>query len=358
MQEKVERIWVLLAKQKSGEATVEERAELNRLLAEDESVLYAEDILDKFWKAPLRPQAGAQRNRQWDRIALRLQQQKSRQLRHRWAWTGAAAMLLVLLALTVYVYQQRPGDPEGATAGISNIATPPDARSKIELPDGSQVWLNEGSRLVYDSKTFGRSDRKVRLEGEAYFEVKKSAGQPFMVSVGEVCIRVLGTAFNVNAYKENQQVEATLISGKIAVSTRQAPGKRIVLQPHESVVIATPLPGGRRSPDALKVPVLQKSRLTPADLARATRWIRHPMLFDNQSFLHIARRMEERYQVRIRFKKEGLKNLHFSGVLNDESLQEALEALQLSQPFDFYQQDSILWIDQKKEPKDRKPRIR
>lgn len=347
-----QRIWTLLAKRKSGEASADELEELRALLEENESVLFSEDILDKLWDAPLRANTGAQSSAHWSKIEAAIQVKKRKRKQLKW-WLSAAA-ILILLGLSFYFNQgpQKNNVVQEKLSGLNNIATPADTRLKIELPDGSTVWINEDSRLTYNSKTFGTSEREVFLQGEAYFEVRPNAKLPFSVHADQMNITVLGTSFNVKAYKKDKTMEATLISGQIAVTINNNPRKEIMLRPEEKIIISKVRPQKIKQiinePISYKVIKVEKDE---AGLVKATDWMRHRRLvFDNASFETIASRMEKWYGIPIRFAEDSLKHLHFSGIIEDETLSEALTALQLSQHFNFYQTDSIVWIGKNNHP--------
>lgn len=344
-----ERIWILLARKKCGEASSRELEELNILLKENETVLSSEDILDRLWKKSIKIKTGNQSHESWGSIEAAIQ--KKRNKRQQFKWGCCAAAIMVLLGLTFY-FNQRPQKytaTEKVLSAVNNIATPEGARTKIELPDGSVVWVNEGSRLTYNSTTFGISGRDVFLEGEAYFDIHKNAKLPFVVHADQVDIRVLGTTFNVKAYKDDKTIEAALISGKIAVYMKNNREKKIILKPDEKIVISKALPEIKRvinNNRSFKILKIEKDK---AGLAKATAWIRHKQMdFDNEPFEQIIEEMEKRYRVKILFANDSLKQLHFSGIIEDETLMEALRALQLSQHFNFYQKDSIVWIGKHK----------
>lgn len=102
----------------------------------------------------------------------------------------------------------------------------------LALADGSRVYMNAETRITFPVD-FRGVERRVRLEGEAYFEVAKDASKPFVVETGDVEVRVLGTEFNVRAYKGEREVAATLVEGRVAVSDSVthrviAPGEQAV----------------------------------------------------------------------------------------------------------------------------------
>lgn len=106
---------------------------------------------------------------------------------------------------------------EAADAGFNTISTPRGREFHLELPDGSHVWLNAESSITYPTVFLGGS-REVKVSGELYFEVTKDAAKPFIVKVDDkMQVRVLGTHFNINAYRDNGLTKTTLIEGAVEV---------------------------------------------------------------------------------------------------------------------------------------------
>ncbi len=131
-------------------------------------------------------------------------------------WKIAAAILLVVGA--GYLYRTE----------VLNMVSPVHERQLLSaagerrqllLPDGTRVWLGPGSRLDYPNR-FNGEKRKVKLEGEAFFDVVHDSNQPFIIQTDEVSTTVLGTSFNVRAYKGKENVEVTLVTGKVAVALK------------------------------------------------------------------------------------------------------------------------------------------
>ncbi|MRG47981.1 DUF4974 domain-containing protein [Chitinophaga sp. SYP-B3965] len=124
-------------------------------------------------------------------------------------------------------------DTEGAT-GWNTLTVPPTLDYQVVLSDGTQVWLNSTSRIRFPFK-FPGNQREVFIEGEAYFTVKQDATRPFIVHAGQADIQVLGTSFNVNAYRATQVI-TSLVQGKVAV---QSGSSKLLLDPGKEVVVAT-----------------------------------------------------------------------------------------------------------------------
>jgi ferric-dicitrate binding protein FerR (iron transport regulator) len=96
----------------------------------------------------------------------------------------------------------------------NTISTPKGGQYQLELPDGSLVWLNASSSIYFPT-SFIEKERRVEITGEAYFEVAKSADKPFIVSVNNSEVQVLGTHFNINAYSDEEEVRTTLLEGSV-----------------------------------------------------------------------------------------------------------------------------------------------
>ncbi|MCK9638375.1 MAG: FecR domain-containing protein [Prolixibacteraceae bacterium] len=124
---------------------------------------------------------------------------------------------------------------KSAVMPMNQVVVPYGKKSSVELEDGTKVWLNAGSKLAFPDKFTG-SKREVFLEGEAYFNVTHDKNKPFFVKTKEVVIRVLGTKFNVSAYRADNEVMTVLVEG--AVSLRENKGinllgKETILNAHQ-----------------------------------------------------------------------------------------------------------------------------
>src|SRR5699024_1935834 len=104
----------------------------------------------------------------------------------------------------------------GGTLEYNTITTPVGGQYKVVLPDGSSVWLNAASSIRFPV-VFSGKERQVFMKGEAYFEIAKNEKQPFLVTVNDMQVRVLGTHFNIMAYEDEPAVQATLLEGKVKI---------------------------------------------------------------------------------------------------------------------------------------------
>ena len=121
---------------------------------------------------------------------------------------------------------------KGVQVEYHTIRVPRGGEYNLQLADGTKVYLNAGSSLRYPVRFTGKR-REVTLSGEGYFEVAKDSTQPFVVRAGDVDVRVLGTAFNVNAYPEKETVATTLVEGRVQVNYKTG---QQVIQPGMQLV--------------------------------------------------------------------------------------------------------------------------
>ncbi len=232
-----------------------------------------------------------------------------------------------------------PKSPEA-----NQVSTRPGSRTKIQLPDGTQVWLNADSRITYGND-FGTKSRVVSLSGEAYFDVVPNKAVPFFIHTSKMTIKVTGTAFNVRAYPAEDRSETSLVHGKVEVTLNGQPDKTYYLHPSEKLVIAgslvhqnDPVLKGVAKP-AGELPMLAEVHISKMvldhemQLPIETAWVNNRLAFADESFRDVANKMERWYGVSIRFDDPSLDEIHLTGSFENETIQEALEALKLTAKF-------------------------
>lgn len=350
-----ERIAQLIARKLSGEASPEEIKELEILLQEHPQDAYFLSLLADYWSTPITPAADedadaeAHFRRVLNTADSEMQEESAAgvisnsrpRYNIRLLFSVAAAFTGLVFLSWWWVKQYRPAQRAPLAARIETIAKP-GAKSRLLLPDGSIVWLNSGSRIAYPAN-FTDSIREVELEGEAYFDVTKDAGRPFIVRTSDINIKVLGTAFNVKCYPEDHKTEATLISGLVQVSRNSGEQQQVLLlHPHEKVVINripesssdhTNTPLTIAATDSMTVKYLKKNA---ADTAMAeTAWVYNKLVFDGENFREIADEMERWFNVKIVFHDPTIEGYRFHAKFENEHINEVLSALRLSLPFTF-----------------------
>ncbi|MBO9730635.1 MAG: FecR domain-containing protein [Chitinophaga sp.] len=204
---------------------------------------------------------------------------------------------------TMIVYQQGIGAIKAGEANILDV--PRGHQAKLVLADGTQVWVNADSRLEYPA-AFNGSTREVKITGEAYFEVAEKATQPFIVKAGDMQVKVLGTAFNVNTY--DQQIHTTLAAGKVSTSVQN---QALILLPGEQATYSA------------TVPVLKKQRV---DTRVYTAWKDGDIYFEEATLKEIVHSLEREYDYTIHFDDPALERLHFTlDIRKTGALQDVLD---------------------------------
>lgn len=314
-----DRIWILLGKQLSGDISSAELLELEALLKDDPEAAASHEFAGAIWQTPIQEVTDAHNSKEriWDTVSPQLQPRRHLPIVRRLVAAAAAAVVLAA-AWTGWQFI-RPTAPV-----LQQLSSAPGGKSRVVLPDGSIVWLNCNTQLHYEKNGFGKQHREITLNGEAFFDIAKSDAVPFIIHAGKVNIRVLGTAFNVKAYAGDSAVFTTLVRGKIAVSFRE---KTVVLHPEEKLTV----------PVTRLATVLQQKRLEKDSSGQLPEisWLNNKLVFDNNTFGELADKMSQWYGVTFYFESASLQQLRFSGIIDTESIDEALKMLQLSRPFNF-----------------------
>ncbi len=228
---------------------------------------------------------------------------------------------------------------------VSRIITKNGSKTNLLLPDGTKVWLNAGSSIIYDS-SYGKTVREVALTGEGYFDVVKNKDKPFIIHASKINIKVLGTQFNVRSYPTDNTTEASLIRGSIEVTFKDKPNKKVILKPNEKIVVDN----NRNTNDiysAIQQNNTRKIREIPGvDIKKLTyeyktgtiietSWVENKLIFQDEPFDEIARQLERWYGVSIIFKTNHLKEERLTGSFKNETVLQALEALKFTASFNY-----------------------
>lgn len=253
----------------------------------------------------------AVQSRVWNRLQEAVsaeQRQSARILPFRRYWSYAAAAALAGLGLFwFWPATHTPTEP----VAFRQVVTPAGQKARVNLPDGTTVWLNAQSRLRYAS-TFGHTAlRLVELEGEAYFDVAHDKQHPFIVRSGTIATRVLGTRFNVRAYADDPDVEVAVVSGKVRVSDAQ----------RDSVNL---LPNQISHYDR-HTHTLDQQTITDAADYRA--WTADRLILNNVTIAEAVRLLNRRFAVQIQVPQEKLRHCQITTRFEKPSLPDVLTVL-------------------------------
>jgi ferric-dicitrate binding protein FerR (iron transport regulator) len=360
--ERKNKIWALMGKKTAGEINENELLELNKLLNEEgQGIHYMTNVMEHYWEsvnaapenAGLLERSEQNKRKVIEGLVTRDYLQRIPligAIRRRKLWLSAAAVVILIITGGILY---RTFNVPGTEMNI--VATKNGSKTKITLPDGTQVWLNADSKLTYPNDFQHISTRQVTLSGEAFFEVIHDGNHPFVIHTRYLNIEDLGTSFNVRAYPNDGETEATLINGSITVSLRNDPGKNLLLKPGEKVLYYA---SDRKmsllkdeDPDKIQenknihslkcAPKLEVTHIKPLVVSAGdtvvaeTAWMKNQLVFSSQKFSQLAHRLSRWYNVQVVIRDKRVENYTFTGIFEGETIEQALKELQMIRPFSF-----------------------
>jgi len=240
---------------------------------------------------------------------------------------SAASFALILISIFTYrqvIYNQQVAD-NGKEPIIIEKFSPVGQKTKVFLPDGSQVWLNADSKLQYSS-AFGDSLRSVWLTGEAYFEIKEDVSQPFIVKSGNVAITALGTRFNMNTYFNHSDIEIVLDEGELLIEnlfSSLIPG----------MPLKTTLKPGNKALYSIRDAIFRIENIdNPFDY---TCWKDGILSFHQADFETVINSLERWYGVEFLYDDQPNLGWNITGDFNNEYLESVLKSLGIEEDFSY-----------------------
>jgi ferric-dicitrate binding protein FerR (iron transport regulator) len=344
----------LLKKLSEDELAPHEAMRLNSILKNKDTDAELNEVLGNLWQNS--EVGNIPSNQMWDRIqkeipASTVIEDISLTKRIR-PYLKYAAVAIITVGLTLLI-QNRTSKTSIAVASSDNketseITVSYGSKSKVTLPDGSVVNLNSGSTLRYPAK-FNRSSRNVYLEGEAFFDVKKDPQHPFYVKTDVITIKVLGTKFNVKSYADENTIQTTLVSGAVEIYSNKKglseKDRLLALVPNQRAIIEkenehTAVIDNRKKKNMISLDTI----IAKSQLEEAVAWKDNKLVFRDETFHDLSKKMERWYDVEIEIVDENLPNALFSGVFVKESVEQALDALKLATPFQYKMEKNYIII--------------
>lgn len=230
---------------------------------------------------------------------------------------SAAAAVLIALGIGHTTYRQAFHEMSGM---MQVLQVPAGQRMELTLADGTHIWLNSEARLEYPA-VFAADSRRVKLSGEAMFQVAHDAQHPFIVETFASDIRVLGTKFNIDADEEHQRFSTTLLEGSVLLNNRLDPTQGgIVMKPDEVVS----LKNGRLS----RSPLLDETSLC---------WMDGLLYVTDLSFIELMDKFEQVFAVKIVIDRDTLPDMRGTGgkIRVNAGVENALRVLQYGTDFTY-----------------------
>jgi transmembrane sensor len=254
-----------------------------------------------------------------------------------------AAFFALVITITILGVKYINKTNEQKTSEIwYTVESPYGSRVRLILADGSKVWLNAGSNLKYSS-LFGQTNRKVFLNGEAFFSVKKDSSRQFIVTTPYLDVKVYGTEFNVKAYGNEDNIQTTLVSGSITLEgdlVAKTGKQSVILEPNQvATYYISPKKTEENKPDVNPDSKIQSNEnpvITPKiNPVIYTSWKDPVWYIEREPLLSLTKKFERRFNIKFVFESENLQEYKFTGTLKDETLEQVLNIVKYSAPIEY-----------------------
>ena len=283
------------------------------------------------WIGLSKPVDAERQQQVWAQLEKKILASMVRRKNIRMKYLGWAAAAAIIAFAYILGTQTPPKQEDRELAAITTeeyiIEAPKGGKSVMTLSDGSKVWLNAGSTLHVD-ETFGKENRTLKLQGEAYFEVAHNRSAPFIVRTDAVDVKVLGTHFNVRAYNGESDIAVSLVSGSVSLHPS---GKEQLLTCMEPDQLAT----------------VSRADLswqkTPCDAQTEACWHLNKLKFDGESVEKTWEKLGKWYNVKVSLKHYDPATQYWFSV-ETESLQELLSMIDKLTPVEYELNDKEVAI--------------
>ena len=272
------------------------------------------------------------------------QQSKTRTMNVRFNWIRVAALIVIafILGSTLSYFLITP--KVNPAESFCEVSAPLGSTSEIVLPDSSRVWLNAGSKLRY-STAFNRKDRMLYLEGEGYFKVAKNKLLPFVVDAFGFEVKAVGTEFNVKAYQEDAIIETTMVEGKVTLQHSSedildgvylTPNQKATFYKKEEYVTVEVLKKIEEKKEELNYIPEHRLVIAPRiDPKSIVSWKENRLIIEREQLGDLAEKLSRKYNFNFEFRSEDIKRFSFTGTLEDETLQQVMNAIKITSPIDY-----------------------
>ena len=299
----------------SGNSSSEDFLSLSEWLNADEKNKKEFRLLKSYWDAEVSFSHSLMPNVSLDNLRKKIDDQ-SRQKRLRLIRFIATPIAAAIAFLVLFFATTHLNTREGKVQQFYTYITDKN-KSHFTLDDGTKIILNRNSRFTY-SDAYGTDQRKVNLEGEAYFEVAKNKEKRFIVCCNDLEIEALGTTFDVKGYRDDHSVTTLLAEGSVRVSNKTD---------------ATLLKPGEKVEYHKNKQTFTKSAIS--DMREIDFWRNNMLIFNSSSLAEIATTLERMYGVKVVFDSEKLKNVLFSGTIRNSSLHNVFYIISLTYPLTY-----------------------
>jgi len=307
----------LIVRYFTGEATPDETKAISGLLDSDPEFRDAFEEYRQVWLLTAKHSVTSlDTDKDWALLADRIKPP----VRKLYTLRNIAASLIVLIALSASLLFINSGKQKEIIAEVTG--------QQLTLPDGSTIILREGAKLAYPASF--RNGRKVTLEGEAFFTVAHDAAHPFIVTGGDVNIKVLGTEFNVRTNAGNNSVSVVLEKGRVSVYLKGEENKNVLLTPGEQALVD------------INTGKIETSVNTDPNYKA---WITRELVFNNSSLSTVAETLQRVYGKEIRLAGSDMTDCLLTATFKDQPLSEVLEVISATLGTSVTIKDNVIYLD-------------
>lgn len=306
----------------AGKCNPDQAREVKDFLESEEGRIYlTENLIYHYWEEALNV----------NKVEKRIQQEYKNERKFFLLKVAALFILLITTGAGLYllINSGRNVQPTMAVqAKIKIMEVPAGKKTSFRLPDGSFVWLNSDSKILFNEK-FDGVERIVELKGEAYFSVKKDPKRPFKVKSGNIVITALGTQFSVNYFPGDLLTKVSLAEGKVKIENFES------LKKTENLIL-NPGQGIKYNKNSLK---LQKVQFNAEE---EYGWMKGLLIFNKAKLDEVVKRLERWYGVKIIVNGDLSREWSFTGRFNNEPLEQVLRVLSLTRNFSYKKEQKLI----------------
>lgn len=317
----------LVTRYLSGELSAGELKQFEQMLETDSDKRSRVEEFRKIWDSvgAVSAYPDYDLDSEWDSLRqhmpdFQVQKGRSRSLLY-YSYRIAAALLVGLIFAFAWIYSTRYAGTELVMANLEPV--------EVSLDDGTRVLLNRGSKIRYN-KDPDADMRNVRLTGEAWFDVARDSIRPFVIDAGSATIEVLGTRFNVNAYRENTSVEITVESGIVALTSKQDQMEQIVLRAGN---------GGTYDRQSKQLELIPSS--DPNNIS----WKTRELFFENSTLEEVVELVNRVYNARVVIVNEQLLSCPITVTFRDQSLESVLNVLEVTMDLEISRSGEVIRLN-------------
>ena len=322
-------IWELIARSITEELSLQEKEHLDTWLTEDNANQKSYQTFQSLSFILKAYEPGKYKGQIFHEIEGRIKtKQRIRRSLITITSIAAAAILFVSTAIVSFHFGKSKSN-----AQMVEIFTPKGVRSKVSLPDGSSIFLNANSRVIYPA-SFSGETREIEFEGEGFFTIAKDKTHPFIVKTETVKVRVVGTRFDLKSYKNDDLVETTLEEGSVKICN--------IAQSNQQVYELKP---GRQAVFDKRTSLFRFNKVEPEQISA---WQQGNYYFKSKTFEEIAHILERGFDVSIDIKSESLKKEIFTGdFVRNENIEQILTIIQKNTDIRFKKEGQKIVITEK-----------